>query len=272
MRATRSLSLPEEIAILPSLSDRLRQFAGGASIAVAAPIALPAADGTFDVLRLVLTLALLVLSLGIHEAAHAWAAYRCGDPTARDLGRLTLNPIPHIDLWWTILIPGMFFLLSNGSFVFGGAKPVPVDIRRLRGGLRDMSIVAFAGPLSNLILVGVFYALWRFFVESGLYNGASPTPYGRQTDLLPIVLMSAVYTNALLFVFNLIPVPPLDGSRIMTWLMPDTLRQSYNAIGSFGIVIVLLLMRWDPFAYQVNRLTRMIVTGTEQIVTLGGVW
>jgi len=249
---------------------------GGAPIAVAAPVVVPVApallDGQFGVLYIGLSLALLVLSLGIHEAAHAWAALKCGDPTARDLGRLTLNPIPHIDLWWTILIPGMFLYVSNGAFLFGGAKPVPVDFHRLKHPWRDMSIVAIAGPLSNLLLVGVFFALWKFFVETGFYNGAAEGAYQRTADLLPSVLKSAVFANAILFVFNLIPVPPLDGSRILTWLLPSRLRESYNSVGVFGLIIVFLLMRWDPFAYQISRLMNLVVRGAEQVVTLGGLW
>jgi Zn-dependent protease len=262
--------------ISPSLSDRLRQFLGGASIAVAGPVLMPVAlvdaNGQYQILKIVLTLALLVISLGIHEAAHAWAALKCGDTTARDLGRLTLNPIPHIDLWWTIVLPGMFLLLSSGAYVFGGAKPVPVDFRRLKNPWRDMSIVAFAGPLSNLLLVGVFYALWKFFVETGYYNGSAATAALRTRDLLPAVLEATVLTNALLFVFNLIPIPPLDGSRILTWLLPSNLRESYNSIGVFGIVGVLVLMRWEPFAYQVRRLIGLIVDLAEKVVTLGGLW
>ncbi len=223
-------------------------------------------------LSIVLSVALLALSLGIHEAAHAWAALKCGDPTARDLGRLTLNPIPHIDLWWTILLPAMFLYASGGRFLFGGAKPVPVDFHRLKNPWRDMSIVAIAGPLSNLLLVGVFFALWKFFVETGYYNGASEGAYQRTGDLLPTVLMKTYQVNALLFVFNLIPIPPLDGSRILTWLLPANLRESYNAVGVFGLLIVFLLMRWDPFAYQVSRLMTIVVRGAEQVVTLGGLW
>jgi|GEM_PF-49610 len=262
--------------IEPSPLHRLRRFLGGASIAVMAPVVVPAApaglDGSFDVLVLVLSLALLVLSLGIHEAAHAWTALKCGDPTARDLGRLTLNPIPHIDLWWTIVIPGVFLFMTNGAFLFGGAKPVPVDFRRLKNPWRDMSIVAFAGPLSNLLLVGVFYALWKFFVETGYYNGAANTANLRGGDLLPTVLGKAVGANAILFVFNLIPIPPLDGSRILTWMLPPSLRESYNAVGAFGIVIVFLLMRWDPFAYQIYGLVDLVVSGAERVVSLGGLW
>jgi len=239
---------------------------------VVAPVSPSALDGQFGVLFIVLTLTLLVLSLGIHEAAHAWAALKCGDPTARDLGRLTLNPIPHIDLWWTIVIPGVFLFMTNGAFLFGGAKPVPVDFRRLKNPWRDMSIVAFAGPLSNLLLVGVFFALWKFFVDTGYYNGASAGAYQRTDDLLPKVLAATVGANAILFVFNLIPIPPLDGSRILTWLLPPSLRESYNAVGAFGIVIVFLLMRWDPFAHQIYRLVDLVVNGAEKVVTLGGRW
>jgi Zn-dependent protease len=215
---------------------------------------------------------MLVLSLGIHEAAHAYAAWKCGDPTARNLGRMTINPIPHIDLWWTILMPAVFFYVSNGAFLFGGAKPVPVDFRRLKNPWRDMSIVAFAGPLSNLLLVGVFYALWRFFMTTGWYNGAAEIASMRSRDLLPAVMEKAFYANAVLFVFNLIPIPPLDGSRILTWILPERLRESYNAVGVFGLVLVFLLMRWDPFAYQVLHLTGVVVDGAEQVVTLGGRW
>jgi Zn-dependent protease len=264
----------EDDVIQPTSLDRLRQILGGATLAVVSPAVLPPArlDGEFGVLYLALSLALLILSLGIHEAAHAWAALKCGDPTARDLGRLTLNPIPHIDLWWTILIPGMFLYVSGGRFLFGGAKPVPVDFHRLKNPWRDMSIVAFAGPLSNLILVGVFVALWKFFVTTGYYNGAAEGAYQRQNDLLPAVLMSAVGANAILFVFNLIPLPPLDGSRIMTWLLPSSLRESYNAIGVFGLIGVFLLMRWEPFGDQIRRLTNLVIEWAEKVVSLGGVW
>ncbi len=272
--ASQPRTTPKDIAIPPTLTDRLRQFLGGATLAVVSPAVLPPArlDGEFGVLYVVLSLALLILSLGIHEAAHAWAALKCGDPTARDLGRLTLNPIPHIDLWWTILIPGMFLYVSNGRFLFGGAKPVPVDFHRLKNPWRDMSIVAFAGPLSNLLLVAFFVALWKFFVTTGYYNGAAEGMYQRQNDLLPAVLMSAVGANAILFVFNLIPLPPLDGSRIMTWILPSSLRESYNAIGVFGLIGVFLLMRWEPFSDQIRRLTNMVIEGAETVVSLGGVW
>ncbi|MBL8863627.1 MAG: site-2 protease family protein [Planctomycetes bacterium] len=260
----------------PNPPQRLGEFLGRLTVAAPLPAVAPALpalfDDTFSVLKLVLTLAILALSLALHEAAHAWAALKCGDSTARDLGRLTLNPIPHIDLWWTILIPGMILLFSNGAFVFGGAKPVPVDFHRLRNPWRDMSLVAAAGPLSNLVLVFVFVFLWHFFVKTGLYNGAAEDPYLRQGDLLPVVMLQGAFLNALLFAFNLIPIPPLDGSRILTWLLPSSLRESYNAVGGFGILIVFLLMRWQPFARQVYGAMDTALGVAEQAVTLGGRW
>jgi Zn-dependent protease len=257
-------------------TDRLRRVLGACSIAVASHAVLPpaplAADGSIEILSLVLTIVLLVFSLGIHEAAHAWVALQCGDPTARDLGRITLNPIPHIDLWMTILLPALIYYSSGGQYLFGGAKPVPVDFRRLRHPLRDMSIVAVAGPLSNLLLVGFFLVLLKFFVTTGYYNGSAAFPSERNHDLLPKVMLQAVSFNALLFVFNLIPVPPLDGSRIMTWLLPPSLRQPYNSIGIFGLIAVFLLLRWEPFARVVWNAMGLVVRSAEQVVSLGGRW
>jgi Zn-dependent protease len=262
--------VPPETAIEPSPDVRLRLrrlFAGGA-LALLAPAfgLLPGGDP----LAIVLTLVLLVLSLGIHEAAHAWAALKCGDPTARDLGRLTLNPLPHIDLMWTIVLPAVFLLTSG--FLFGGAKPVPVDFHRLRNPWRDMSFVAFAGPFSNLLLAILFLALWKFFVTTGLYNDASPSVWSRTGDLLPRVLDAAVGLNVLLFVFNLIPIPPLDGSRILTWLLPAGLREPYNAIGGYGLIVVFVLMSWGPFGSLVHSLMRSVDGWIERLVSLGGLW
>lgn len=219
-------------------SRGLRLANGLCGVGIVASLA-PAAGDT-DVLRIALVIVLLILCLGCHEAAHAWAALRCGDTTARDQGRLTLNPIVHIDPIWTVVVP---IVTTMVGYTFGGAKPVPVDIHRLRHPLRDMSLVAIAGPLSNLLLAFLFAFLWKFFVETGLYNGAAETPYMRRLDLLPQVMRDAVFFNILLAVFNMMPVPPLDGSRVMTWLLPASLRDAYNAIGGFGLIVVFLLMR-----------------------------
>lgn len=203
-----------------------------------------------DPIKLAMILVLLVLSLGAHEAAHAWAALKCGDSTGRDLGRLTLNPIPHIDLWMTILLPSLLLLASQGQFVFGGAKPVPVQFHRLRHPWRDMSLVALAGPFTNLFLALVFLVAREFFRRTGWYNSAEASYDLRGGDLLLVVLKESARFNVLLFVFNLVPIPPLDGSRVMAWLLPSNLRESYVAIERWGMMIVLALLYLPtPFRY-----------------------
>jgi Zn-dependent protease len=185
-------------------------------------------------LGIALVIAFLVISLGIHEAAHGWVALKCGDPTARDLGRITLNPIPHIDPIMTILVP--LLMVTFTGFIFGGAKPVPVSYHRLRHPLRDMMLVALAGPASNFVLAILFMLGWKASRTFGGYDDGA---------LMPTVLYTSVWVNVLLAVFNLFPIPPLDGSRVMAWLLPDSLRPSYIALERFGLILVLGVF-WLP--------------------------
>lgn len=240
-----------------SLLSRCATFACGttAAASVAAPLA------GMDPVELVLGLVLLVISLGIHEAAHGWVALKCGDPTARDLGRITLNPIPHIDPFMTLILPGLMFYFTNGRMMFGGAKPVPVSFHRLRRPWRDMSLVAIAGPASNLILAVLFMVAFRFFVTTGFYNGAAETLRDRAADLLPRVLVGAASTNVLLAVFNVVPIPPLDGSRVMAWLLPEGLRPGYLALERFGLLIIFGLLYVPAFNAALFSATDA-VTGT----------
>lgn len=224
-----------------------------------------------DPVVLIFTIVLLVICLGIHEAAHAWVAWKCGDSTAKDLGRITLNPIPHIDPVMTILVPAvMYFSLG---FAFGGAKPVPVNFHRLRHPWRDMSFVAIAGPASNLLLAVLSLIAWRFFVTTGWYNNASELAIQRGQDLLPKVLDNAVYFNVLLAVFNLVPIPPLDGSRVMAWLLPPALRESYGHLERWGIFIVFGLVFLSPgFNTFLRESMRWVIDLLDRVVSLGGVW
>lgn len=185
---------------------------------------------THEIVETALVIGFLILSLGIHEAAHAWVAYRCGDDTAKLEGRMTLNPIVHIDPFMTIILPAMLWFGSGGTIMFGGAKPVPVATQRLRHPLRDMALVAIAGPLANVILAILFMLLWKIArFEAGFVAN----------DLLPSVLGACVSFNILLAVFNLLPIPPLDGSRVMAYLLPNSLRGAYIELERFGILLVI---------------------------------
>jgi Zn-dependent protease len=224
-----------------------------------------------DPLAAVLTIALVILCLGVHEAAHAWTALKLGDPTGRDLGRVTLNPIPHIDPIMTIGIPVLCLL--TGMPVFGGAKPVPVSFHRLRNPWFDMAVVSFAGPFSNFLLAILFYALAKFFVATGYYNGAAEFPFERWGDLLPNVLREVAKINVLLFVFNLIPIPPLDGSKVVAQGLPESVRESFLRIGAVGLLIIYGLISFVPaFGYFLWEAREKGMNVVRSIVTLGGQW
>ena len=173
----------------------------------------------------------------------------CGDSTAKDMGRLTLNPIPHIDPIMTILLPG-FLVLSGSSFVFGGAKPVPVNYHRLRKPARDMMLVALAGPISNLLIALLLLLVLKVFVYTqGMSMGANDpvrillaVKPGTATILTQVLSQSVLY-NVLLAVFNMIPFPPLDGSRVVAYLLPAPLRSSFQAIDPrFSMLIIFGLL------------------------------
>jgi Zn-dependent protease len=247
---------------------RLSSIALGPAPMVAAPAFL----SDLSTVGKVLVLLLLVLSLSFHEAAHAWVAWKCGDSTGKDLGRITLNPIPHIDPFMTIALPAIM-LFSQTGFLFGGAKPVPVNFNRLRHPWRDMSFVALAGPLSNFALAFLFMAARKFFIRTGLYNEASESIYLRSEDLLPQVLYSAVSFNILLAVFNLVPIPPLDGSRVMAWILPSGAREPYVALERYGLLIVFgLAMFSRDFSSFIQSSMHSVQVGLDKLVSLGGVW
>lgn len=184
----------------------------------------------------------LLLAVTVHEVAHGWVADKRGDPTARDLGRITLNPFAHIDLVGTIILPAIL-IVSQSQFLFGWAKPVPVRFDNLRGGRKDMALVAASGPVSNLLLA-IGSALVYKAVLAGSEMGLTMTNAVFAFVELPLKSMAvkSVELNLVLMTLNLLPVPPLDGGRILIGLLPERLGALLEQIERFGLLIVLLLI------------------------------
>lgn len=187
---------------------------------------------TIDPIAVAISFGIILLSLTIHEAAHAWTADKLGDPTARVLGRVSLNPLVHIDWIGTVLLP-LVAMLSGLRFLIGWAKPVPVVIRNLRHPRRDFMIVAAAGPISNILQAIVGAALFRLLWDPAL---------GSENGMAASVLYLFVQTNLVLAFFNLIPVPPLDGGNVMLGLLPPNLAAAYSQLRQYGFIILYVLM------------------------------
>lgn len=176
----------------------------------------------------------VVFAITVHEVAHGWVAKRYGDNTALMLGRLTINPIKHIDWLGTIILPGLLLLTGTG-FIFGWAKPVPVDARNFKNPRHDMAIVALAGPVSNLLMaIG-----WALVVRVGTIIGTDA-----ENISLPLIYtgIAGISINLVLMLINLLPIPPLDGSRVLTGILPSRLAWQYNQLERYGFIILLILL------------------------------
>ena len=187
-----------------------------------------------NTLQLLLVMALpLLLAITLHEVAHGWVALRCGDTTAKAQGRLSLNPLRHVDPVGTVLVPAL--LAVFGGFIFGWAKPVPVNYHRLRQPKRDMALVALAGPGANLVM-----ALgWALAAVIG--HGAQTTLPWLGTPLMAMGV-AGVNVNVMLGVLNLVPIPPLDGSRVLAGVLPDRYGQAMARMEPYGLIILVLLL------------------------------
>jgi Zn-dependent protease len=180
-----------------------------------------------------------VLAVILHEVTHGWIAEKLGDPTARNAGRLTLNPLRHIDLYWTIIMP--LLLYFTAGFIIGGAKPVPINPYNFKNPRRDMAISSLAGPGVNLLMAVLFAFVLRVVLP--VLESIVPAAIWEPATL-PVTLMlgSGVVISVALAVFNMIPIPPLDGSRIVYWLLPDKQAAAYYRLEPFGFFILIALL------------------------------
>lgn len=186
----------------------------------------------------IITLLVILVSMTIHEAMHAFMGYFLGDQTAKAEGRLSLNPIRHIDPFLTILLP--LVLLMLGAPVFGGAKPVPFNPHKVRFGEWGVALVAIVGPLTNLVLAFIFFGIG---VSLGFID-----KFGFSPSLIGVMLQTFVFVNLGFFAFNMIPMPPLDGSRVLYALAPDFVRSFMRQVEQYGPVIIMaLVMVGSPF-------------------------
>ncbi len=190
---------------------------------------------------------MLLFALVAHEVAHGWAALRQGDDTAYKLGRITLNPLPHIDPWLTVAMPALLWFLSNGAFTFGGAKPVPVVTRNFRNYVKGDLIVSSAGVITNFILALLCTAL---FVMAGLIHQLTGGAGTTTVDTAQRMLTWGIYLNLLLGTFNLIPIPPLDGSRLFYHVLPPAWGLKYRQLDRFGFLLLIALMWLWPGSLQ----------------------
>jgi len=180
----------------------------------------------------------VLLAITLHEAAHGWVASKLGDPTAQKLGRITINPLPHIDLMGTIVVPFSILIISiltiSSGLLIGWAKPVPVDIRYFKQPLLDMALVAVAGPASNF-LMACCWAMWILLATNLL---------GRSETGLFLVDMGqkGILINVILMVLNMMPVPPLDGGRVVAGVLPQQLAISFMKLERYGMVIIIMLL------------------------------
>lgn len=176
-------------------------------------------------------LGILIFSAILHEIAHGYVADRFGDPTARLAGRLTLDPRPHIDTFMTILLP-LMLIISGSPIIFGGAKPVPVDPFNLKEGRKDVALVALVGPLVNALIAIAAALLLRLL-------DAIPVLV---PGIIGLFLIQVIRYNLLLAIFNLLPIPPLDGSKVFAMLLPEDTANKYLAMGQFGMLILFFLL------------------------------
>lgn len=197
-------------------------------------------------MNVVLIVAILICSIVVHEVAHAWQARREGDDTADKLGRITLNPLPHLDPMGSFIVPAILYFSGSG-FLFGWARPVPVNKANYREPVAGDIRVSLAGIVSNLILAVICTLFMAALVKADAVVG----PLGTLGDTVYDALNYGILINLILAFFNLLPIPPLDGSHVMAHLLPDGLRRPYERVSEWGILVLIGIMYLVPGAFSV---------------------
>jgi Zn-dependent protease len=215
---------------------------------------LPAIQVSEKLIHFIYFLPVFLVSLAIHEFAHAFSAYRFGDSTAKNIGRMTMNPFKHLDLIGSIIMPLVSF--ATGSFLIGWAKPVPVNRNNFKNKLRDEAIVSLAGPTANLLFAVVLFII--FFSFAGISQNSS-----ENMQRILYVLNMGGYFNIFLFAFNLLPIPPLDGSHILYDIFPNRIMSKYLNAGMYGLFILLIFIYsplWGYFVKFVNFIYEILIS------------
>jgi Zn-dependent protease len=202
---------------------------------------------TLETYQLIFQAVAFLFAISVHESAHAWTAYRCGDNTARLLGRITLNPLKHIDPIGTVVMPILAYV-SHFPLI-GWAKPTPVDPRQFKHPVRDDILVSLAGPISNLLIATGAVIVMGIISFSGEFGhqvvqivGRGGIPESRSV-LVPLAMLADqfLFMNILLAAFNVIPIPPLDGSHVLRHFLPEGMRRAYDMVGMFGLILLMLV-------------------------------
>lgn len=215
-----------------------------------------------DELNTIQTIAVMappfILAVVLHEVSHGWVAEKLGDPTARNAGRLTLNPLRHIDLFGTIIMPLVLYFATSGQFVVGSAKPVPINPYNFKHPKRDMALSSLAGPGVNLAMAVFFSFLLR--VTLSPLEEMLPAQIW-EWIALPIAYMLGygVLLNVVLAILNLVPIPPLDGSRVIYWMLPDRYAAVYYRLEPFGLFVILALLASGALGWMIGPLIQPIL-------------
>jgi len=215
-----------------------------------------------DLTLALISLIILIFSAVFHEVSHGFVAERLGDPTARLAGRLTLDPRKHIDPFMSILLP-LVLILSGSPVVFGAAKPVPVDPYNLKEGRKDLALVSLAGPLTNLLI-----AIIAAFIIKGVNLLVLNPAFTVGSEIIPVmfVLHLIVRLNLLLAIFNLIPIPPLDGSKIVAMFLPDKEAAMYLSLSSIGIFVIFFLLVFPIGGFSLGEIIFNLLSLAENLL------